>query len=727
MADSAWKVALGTTQKSTAPWKALAVVALYALLTAVIPLLAPISFTLGLPLFDLFAGAVDPWYTAPLISLLPATLALIAMRAGLLTVNNSTLAFSALTSLVLTSIFGILDIGLLNWLPLVLAHSWISEGSSDFSATPELPEKSSRSIFQLGGGDRRKGAGSHRLMIDMMDDGLISIDRQGIILSANSAAEKMIGTTCQGHDITRFLTVLREPEFADLTALDRHRLETVIQRESSATLEVEFSLTGRGNDNDWVGVIRLSDNTDRAAQVAKLERLALHDSLTGLPNRVLLQDRIEQAIAIAGRRNEPMAVMLMDLNKFKQVNDTLGHHVGDLLLQAVGPRLSGPLRETDTLARLGGDEFAVALPAPTSREEAIEVAERLVESIVDPFIIEGMSLDLGVSIGVAMYPEHGVDGDTLMHNADMAMYKAKREQLGATMFDSGGNQRLTRRVKLQHQLRAAIDNGDLEVDYQPKVSTRSWEVTGFEALVRWQHPEFGLLSPKEFIPLAEHTGLIMPMTLAVINACLSAQRAWRHAGFDLSVAVNISPKWLQDKEFPRILRLLLENWHGRADRLILEIPEAAIMTNPSETTTILRHLREQGIELSLDDFCTGYSSLPVLQRLPIQELKIDQRFIGEMVKDQNAAIVVSAVIKLAHALKLRVVAEGVEDQSAAQWLGSLGSDELQGYHFGKPMRPDDVPNWIANSGQMRPDLITNTETRRDQYAPSTRIGESATI
>lgn len=685
----------------------LALVVAYAAGVSVIPALAPLSSVLNLPLIGFSTTQIGSINLAPLLSVLPAAIGLGLIEGRKLQPSWIVLSAFGLTSLAVSLIAGSLDVVLLTGLPLWIAckPAQTSDKENDFDDDLDLDEKTSIDFpnpFGLRNRERRKGAKSHRVMIDMLDDGLISVNCEGIITSANAAAEQLIGTACQGMEITRFLTVLRQPEFEDLTAVDRHRLETTIQRESSATLAVEFSLTGRGIGDDWVGVIRLSDNTDRAAQVAKLEQLALHDSLTGLPNRVLFQDRSEQSLAIAGRRQEAMAVMLLDLNKFKQVNDTLGHHVGDLLLQAVGPRLSDPLRQTDTLARIGGDEFAVLLPPSTSKQMAMEVAERLVEMLEEPFVIDGMSLDLGVSIGVAMYPDHGVNIDTLMRSADVAMYEAKKAHLGARLFDAKGEHSMTRRMMLQQELRIAIDNGDIDVVYQPKVSTGNWQVTGFEALVRWQHPQYGVLSPKEFIPLAEQTGLIMPLTLAVVNACLGAQKSWRRNGFDLSVAVNMSPKWLQDREFPKILRLLLENWHGRADRLILEIPESAIMTNPAETTVIMHGLRDQGLELSLDDFCTGYSSLPLLQRLPVQELKIDKRFISEMVKDQNAAIVVGAVIKLAHSLGLRVVAEGVETEEAAEWLRSLGGDELQGYFFGKPMTRDAVPDWIAQSARRQP-------------------------
>lgn len=542
---------------------------------------------------------------------------------------------------------------------------------------------------------------------EIMFDAVITVDARGKILSANGAATRLLGHDGIGRHASRFLPVLKTEDYADLGAAAPLLVETELRRESSEPVKVEVSLAGEGEGERWRGAIRISDISERAGKTARLEQLALHDSLTGLPNRVLLHDRIHHALAIAERRREPMALLLLDLDKFKQVNDNLGHHVGDLLLQAVGPRLAGPLRRTDTLSRLGGDEFAVLLPPSTDVDTARAVAERLVEEILDPFTIEGMSLDLGVSIGVAVYPQHGEDLETLLNNADAAMYKAKRGRFGYCVFDTEQDYQNTQKTQLQRQLKAAIDNGDLSVIYQPKVMGGDWRISGVEALVRWEHPQRGVLEPSEFIPLAEQTGLIMPLTLAVLNTCLEAQRQWRHAGLDISLAVNLSGKWLQDKTFPKILRLLLANWHGRPDRLLLEIPEAAIMNDPDGTLEVMRGLHELGVSLSLDDFGTGYSSLPMLQRLPIDELKIDRGFIDGMAHDKGSAVVVRSVVKLAHGLGLRVVAEGVENKVTADWLSGLGCDQLQGFFFARPMQADDIPAWVvANEREVQHRIST---------------------
>ncbi|MEZ5823644.1 MAG: EAL domain-containing protein [Geminicoccaceae bacterium] len=539
--------------------------------------------------------------------------------------------------------------------------------------------------------------GSRSNSSDMLFDAVLLVAADGRILSANRPAVRLLGHEGTGRHVTRFLPILKSEEYARIGEVSPLLLETELRRESSEPVDVEISIAGEGDGESWLGAIRISDISERARRTARLEQLALHDSLTGLPNRVLLHDRINQSLAVAERRKEPMALLLLDLDKFKQVNDNLGHHVGDMLLQAVGPRLSGPLRRTDTLSRLGGDEFAVLLPPSTDVDTARSVAERLVEEILDPFNIEGMTLDLGVSVGVAVYPQHGQDLETLLNNADAAMYKAKRGKLGYCVFDTEQDYQNTQKTQLQRQLKTAIDNGDLSVVYQPKVMGGDWRIAGIEALVRWEHPQRGVLEPADFIQLAEQTGLIMPLTLAVLNTCLEAQRQWRHADLDLPIAVNLSGKWLQDRTFPKILRLLLANWHGRPDKLLLEIPESAIMNDPDRTLEVMRGIHELGIALSLDDFGTGYSSLPMLQRLPIDELKIDRGFIDGMANDKGSAVVVRSVVKLAHGLGLRVVAEGVENKVTADWLTGLGCDQLQGFFFARPMPAEAIPDWIASN------------------------------
>jgi diguanylate cyclase len=316
-----------------------------------------------------------------------------------------------------------------------------------------------------------------------------------------------------------------------------------------------------------------------------------------------------------------------------------------------------------------------------------------------------MSLDLGVSVGAALYPEHGTDLETLMHNADVAMYKAKREQLGCSIFNAEQAQGSARRLNLQRDLRPAIDQGDLEVLLQPKVAMAGRTVTGAEALIRWHHPIEGILGPEDFLPIAEQTGLIMPLTLKVLNDCLAAQRRWRHVGLELPISINISAKWLRDREFPKILNLALRNWHGRPDQLVLEIPESAVMLDPAGTLEILEAIARLGVGIVLDHFGTGYSSLPLLQRLPINALKIDRTFVGDLFEERSASVVVRSVVKLAHGLGLRVIASGVESERVADHLAAIGCDEIQGYFVAHPMPADRLPGWLAERAERRESWI----------------------
>jgi len=530
-------------------------------------------------------------------------------------------------------------------------------------------------------------------------DGFVTVDAAGSILATDPKALELLGGDPVGRPLWRYLPRL-DPDVAVDSLLGR-RFETELQHESSTFRPVELDVAPAAEDRRGCWRIRLTDITARAERLAELERLALHDALTGLPNRALFHDRVRQAIAAAERNGEPFALMVLDLDRFKQVNDTLGHQIGDRLLQAVGPRLAGGLRKSDTLARLGGDEFAVLLPPPVDLERTSTTAERLVESMFLPFSIDGMKLDLGVSVGAALYPDHGVDLDGLVHSADVAMYKAKREQLGFSIFSAEQAEGSARRLSLQRDMRPAIDRGEMQVLFQPKVAVAGWAVTGAEALLRWHHPLEGILTPDDFLPIAEQTGVVMPLTLKVLNDCLDAQRQWRHAGIDLPLSINISPKWLRDPEFPKILNLLLRNWQGRPEQLMLEISESAVMVDPQGTLEILDAVAKLGVGITLDHFGTGYSSLPLLQRLPITALKIDRTFVGDLFAEQSATVVVRSVVKLAHGLGLRVIASGVENERAADHLAAIGCDEIQGYFVGHPMTVQQLPAWLEAQSDRR--------------------------
>jgi diguanylate cyclase (GGDEF)-like protein len=403
------------------------------------------------------------------------------------------------------------------------------------------------------------------------------------------------------------------------------------------------------------------------------------------------------AVNAAKRAGMSMAVLLLDLDRFKDVNDTLGHHFGDLLLTEVGPRLQRPLRGVDTVARLGGDEFAVLLPGPTDLATACRVAERLVDSLTQPFGINGLVLEVGVSIGVALYPDHGQTGRELLQHADVAMYAAKRGQTGFVVYSPATDTNSVRQLTLTGQLRRAIENGQMALEFQPKVDVRTAGVAGVEALIRWHHPELGAVPPGEFIHSAEQTGLIKPLTLWVMNAALSELRRWSRLGYEFGVAVNLSVKSLQDPELPEVVRGLLESSGQRPERLTFEITESALMADPAAALEVVAQIAALGCQLSLDDFGTGYSSLAYLQQLPIDELKIDRSFVVAMTRDDNAAVIVRSVVSLAKGLGLSVVAEGVESEDAFLSLRALGCDQVQGHWFGPAMNGDQLLGWLKDA------------------------------
>ncbi len=418
---------------------------------------------------------------------------------------------------------------------------------------------------------------------------------------------------------------------------------------------------------------------------------ATHDALTGLPNRVLLRDRIEQALASASRTSGEVAVLLIDLDRFKEINDTLGHSYGDELLCQVGPRLESVLRQGDTVARLGGDEFAVLLPVVDGAEEAQAVAERLRGALHRRFEVQGVALDLEASVGIALSPWHGTDVEELLRNADIAMYVAKEVKAGAVLFIPEEHTTGRTRLTVLGDLRTALDAGDeLFLHYQPKVSLDGGRVEGLEALLRWQHPQLGLVPPSEFIPVAEGTGIIIRLTERVLGMALGTMRGWLERDLAVPVAVNLSARCLLDASLPDLVARLLAEHGVPASLLRLEVTESAVMSDAARCMDVLQRLHELGVRLSIDDFGTGYSSMVHLRRLPVDELKIDRSFVLGMTTMPADAVLVRTAIDLGHNLGLTVVAEGVEELEHADALRVLGCDVAQGYHFARPMGEADV-------------------------------------
>jgi diguanylate cyclase (GGDEF)-like protein len=387
--------------------------------------------------------------------------------------------------------------------------------------------------------------------------------------------------------------------------------------------------------------------------------------------------------------------MIMDLDHFKEINDTLGHYHGDRLLMLVGERLTAVLRAEDTVARMGGDEFAVLLPSVPDRAYAMSVADKILGALRAPFEIDGLSLEVGASIGIASFPVHGEDKETLIQRADIAMYVAKADHSGAQLYETEQDRHSVQRLALAGELRRAIENGELVLHYQPKIDVATGRLIGAEALARWQHPSIGLIMPDEFVPLAEHTGLITPMTRQVISLALEQVAHWRAQGYRLSVAVNLCARSFLDQQLLEDVPELLEKYGVDASLLELEITESMIVGDPDRARGVLEQLHKLGITLAIDDFGTGYSSLAYLRELPVDEIKIDKSFVLEMGSDGSAdETIVRSIIDLAHNLQLRAVAEGVEDPRILGRLLELGCDVAQGYHISRPLPPTQFENWM---------------------------------
>jgi diguanylate cyclase (GGDEF)-like protein len=425
------------------------------------------------------------------------------------------------------------------------------------------------------------------------------------------------------------------------------------------------------------------------------EYQALHDMLTGLPNRTMFQERLREAIDHAEQEGTSLAVMIMDLDHFKEINDTLGHHYGDLLLQEIGPRLSGVLRPGDLMARLGGDEFGVVLPELADDHVAIRVAERLMEEMEQPVVVEGVALDVSASIGIAAFPMHSQDVETLLRRADVAMYAAKDSGGGYEVYSPALDKHSPSRLTLIGQVRPAIDNDEFMLHYQPKARLSDGRVVGVEALIRWNHPERGLVPPDEFIPLVERTVLLRPLTQYVLNEALRQWHVWSRAGMQLEMAVNLSPRSLLDPQLPDLVAELLERWEVPPRFLTLELTESFVMSDSGRSLGVLAGLSEVGVMLSIDDFGTGYSSLSYLKRLPIGEIKIDRSFVMNMDENANDAMIVRATTELGRNLGLRVVAEGVETRSAWDQLVAMRCDIAQGYYLSRPIPAQDITRWMA--------------------------------
>jgi diguanylate cyclase (GGDEF)-like protein/PAS domain S-box-containing protein len=464
----------------------------------------------------------------------------------------------------------------------------------------------------------------------------------------------------------------------------RWRGEATGRRRDGFSFPQEMSLTAI-DGGGLVCVVR--DVTERTYAEEQIKHLAYHDALTGLPNRLLFKDRLTVALSHAQRDRSRLAVLFLDLDRFKVINDSLGHNVGDQLLQAVAARVHACVRESDTVARLGGDEFTLLLPTLARAEDAAVVAQKILEAIRYPFHIEGREFFTTTSIGISLYPEDGTDAATLIKNADTAMYQAKEEgRDNYQLFNALVNAKALQRIALEHGLRKALLNDQMTLHYQPIFDLRSGRISGMEALLRWTHPDMGKISPAAFIPVAEATGVMVPIGTWVMRTACEQAKAWHDAGYKhLSLAVNLSVTQLQQPDLVTRVKEILEETGLPARFLELEITESSAMLSPEVSIRTLYDLKKLGIRISLDDFGTGHSSLSYLKRFPIDTLKIDQSFVRDINTDPDTAAIVTAIIAMAHSLRLKVIAEGVELSEQAAFLKRYACDQMQGYLIKPPV------------------------------------------
>ena len=543
-----------------------------------------------------------------------------------------------------------------------------------------------------------------RAVLDSVDEGIIAISENGVIEIFNPAAERIFGyseSEAVGQNVS---LLMPEPYRNQHDGYLKHYLETgeseilgvaregVGVRKNGASFPLEFTMSEVRFEGRRLFIASARDVTARKEAEQRIMYLANHDALTDLPNRNLFQDRIRQMINQERRRNERGAVLFIDLDQFKTINDSLGHDVGDLLLKIVAERLVSSLRSEDTVARQGGDEFIVALPSIANAQDAGTVAQKLLDALIMPYQIKGRELHTSASIGIAIFPDDGKDGETLLKNSDIAMYHAKEAgRNNCQFFTPRMNQQAAERQSLGTCLRHALERNELLLHFQPMVEMASGKLMGMEVLLRWQHPEQGLIPPLKFIPLAEETGLIVPIGEWVLKSACLQLKTWRDQGYDVPLlAINLSARQFRQKMLAETIARILDETGVEARFVELEITESILMENADEVVETLRKLNDMGLEISIDDFGTGYSSLSYLKRFPIDKLKIDRSFVQDIATDPDDAAIVTAIIALAHSLQMKVIAEGVEEAAQLVFLSRQGCDQYQGYYFSKPLPASEV-------------------------------------
>jgi diguanylate cyclase (GGDEF)-like protein/PAS domain S-box-containing protein len=556
--------------------------------------------------------------------------------------------------------------------------------------------------------DMKQAENSLRLLktaIDSLPIGITMSDTDGNIIYANPAEAKMHGRTVselQGRKAAEFAPPsMKNPPLPELVDQNEvWRRESTNIRSNGEEFPVQLSsIAVRDEAGRCLGMVTAcEDMTHWKETEQRINQLAYYDTLTGLPNRRTFFDRLNQALSLASRENRLVGLLFLDLDNFKDINDTLGHEYGDRFLREVADRLGEVMRESDTLARIGGDEFVILLTALSSQVGAAIAARRILALISRPFTMEGKQLFSSASIGIALYPDDGHDQDSLFKCADTAMYHAKETGKGTfRFFSSELNLKIMRRVALENGLRQGIGNNEFFMMYQPQWDLQNNRMIGVEALIRWQSPEFGLVMPTEFISLAEVSGLIIPLGEWVLRTACGQLRIWQEHGYSrLRVAINISGKQLTQADFLENTRKIIATSGVDPASLELEFTESVLMDNAEKAIGTLRELKQLGLRLSIDDFGTGYSSLSYLKHFPIDRVKIDRSFVTDVTVNSDDAAIVTAIISMSHSLNLQVIAEGVETMEQMQFLQGHGCDEIQGYYLARPLSAEDVGRRLAD-------------------------------